>query len=463
MTLYLYNSLRRKKELFQPIDSNNIKMYVCGPTVYDAAHLGNARPVVVFDVLYRLLKHLYPHGKVIYVRNITDVDDKIIEASKKSGESIQELTVRTTELYHQDMAHLYALPPTIEPKATEHIQEMICLIETLIEKGHAYAHAGHVLFEANTDHDYGSLAGVSRDAMIDGARVEVAPYKKNPEDFVLWKPSSADMPGWNSPWGFGRPGWHIECSAMSQKYLGENFDIHGGGIDLIFPHHENECAQSRCAHNQPLANFWIHNGHLMVNGKKMSKSEGNFFTVQDLLKTTSGEVLRLAMLMTHYHQPLDWTDNRVHAAEATINRFYQAVGNVELSDQISTDENVLKALQDNLNTPAALLALEEIVSKINISKNDQEKTLLQQRLKASANILGLLHETADGWFQGKKGKCIFSSEEIQAKINERDIAKQNKNYEKADAIRRELDENGIILEDVKNRESKLTITKWKFK
>ncbi|HSV28377.1 MAG TPA: cysteine--tRNA ligase, partial [Candidatus Omnitrophota bacterium] len=301
MPLVLYNTLTRKKEAFEPIRPDHVGMYVCGPTVYDRAHIGNARPVIVFDVLYRLLTKLYP--AVTYVRNITDVDDKINARAKDSGEPIDAITARTTKMFHEDIAELNALPPTIEPRATAHIGQMIAMIEALIAKGHAYEAEGHVLFSVPSMSDYGALSRRSMDEMIAGARVEVAPYKKNAADFVLWKPSSSDLPGWDSPWGRGRPGWHIECSAMSGQYLGQTFDIHGGGQDLVFPHHENEIAQSQCANGAPFARYWLHNGYLMVEGEKMSKSLGNFFTVRELLEQAPGEAIRLAMLSTHYHQP----------------------------------------------------------------------------------------------------------------------------------------------------------------
>ncbi len=314
MALFLHNSLTRRKERFEPIDPKHVRMYVCGPTVYDFAHIGNARPVVVFDVLARLLRRLYP--KVTYVRNITDVEDKIIDAALKAGEPIAAITERTTRAYHQDMAYVGALPPDIEPRATQHITHMVAMIERLIASGNAYAADGHVLFAVPSMADYGKLSGRSRDEMIAGARVEVAPYKKDPADFVLWKPSTPDQPGWDSPWGRGRPGWHIECSAMSEAHLGETFDIHGGGHDLIFPHHENEIAQSECAHGgKALAKYWVHNGYLVVNGEKMSKSLGNFFTVRDLAAKWPGEAIRLLLLKTHYRAPLDFTEEGLRQAK----------------------------------------------------------------------------------------------------------------------------------------------------
>src|ERR1700722_6932965 len=322
--LHLHNTLTRQKEKFEPLDPAHVRMYVCGPTVYDFAHLGNARPVVVFDVLYRLLKRHYP--RVTYVRNITDVDDKIIAKAKESGEPIDSITKRTTQAYHEDMAALNALPPDIEPRATQHIPQMIALIEKLIAKKHAYVAEGHVLFNVPSMKNYGELSRRSRDELIAGARVDVAPYKKDAADFVLWKPSEPDQVGWESPWGRGRPGWHIECSAMGEAHLGETFDIHGGGLDLIFPHHENEIAQSSCAHNgAPLAKIWMHNGFLNIDKDKMSKSLGNFFTVRQLLAKAPGEALRLALLSGHYRQPLDFSPEALEVAKGTLDRWYGAL------------------------------------------------------------------------------------------------------------------------------------------
>ena len=307
MAISLYNTLSRSKQRFEPIDPGNVRLYVCGPTVYDYAHIGNARPVVVFDVLYRLLRHVYGEGAVRYARNITDVDDKIIAAACRANEPIDAVTARYTDAFHEDMAALGALAPDIEPRATGHIAEMIAMIERLIAKDHAYAAEGHVLFSVATMAKYGRLSRHGRDELVAGARVEVAPYKRDPADFVLWKPSDADQPGWDSPWGRGRPGWHLECSAMSKKHLGETFDIHGGGQDLIFPHHENEIAQSTCAHGKPFVNLWMHNGYVTVDGEKMSKSLGNFHTVHDLLQRAPGEAIRLSLLAAQYRQPLDFS------------------------------------------------------------------------------------------------------------------------------------------------------------
>ena len=328
MTLFLHNTLTRRKERFEPLAPDRVGLYVCGPTVYDYAHIGNARPVVVFDVLYRLLKRLYP--QVTYVRNITDVDDKIIAAHVETGEPVAAITERTTAAFHDDMAALGALPPDVEPRATAHIAQMIAMIERLIAAGHAYEAEGHVLFDVPSWPEYGCLSRRDRADMVAGARVEVAPYKRDPADFVLWKPSTADQPGWDSPWGRGRPGWHIECSAMSTEYLGETFDIHGGGADLIFPHHENEIAQSTCAHEgRPFVRTWLHNGYLMVEGEKMSKSLGNFYTVHDLLAEFPGEAIRLVLLQTHYRAPLDFTKDALATARITLDRLYGALRDVQ--------------------------------------------------------------------------------------------------------------------------------------
>jgi cysteinyl-tRNA synthetase len=445
MELWLYNSLSRTKERFVPLDPQRVGLYVCGPTVYDFAHLGNARPVIVFDVLYRLLKHQYP--AVCYVRNITDVDDKINAAARTNGESIQALTTRTTQLFHEDMAALGALPPDEEPRATAHIAGMIQLIESLIAKGHAYAAKGHVLFAVTTFAPYGALSGRNRTDMIAGARVEVAPYKRDPADFVLWKPSDDQTPGWESPWGYGRPGWHIECSAMSAQYLGPLFDIHGGGIDLIFPHHENELAQSRCAHGtEALARYWLHNGHLTVNGEKMAKSVGNFLTVHDLLKEYPGETLRLALLMTHYRQPLDWSENALVQASKTLDRLYTAL-RVQESGVISDQESdpVVQALYDDLNTPLAIARLHELANALNQETDPKVRADLAAQLRSSASFLGLLQQDPQSWLQ--QGSLALSPQAIEALILERNQARTAKDFARSDAIRQQLTENNIVLED----------------
>ena len=447
MTIFLSNTMTRRKEEFVPLDESNIRMYVCGPTVYDRAHIGNARPVVVFDTLYRLLKATYP--KVTYVRNITDVDDKIIKRSQESGEPIASVTARTSKLFHEDIAELNALPPDVEPRATDHIKEMIALVQTLVDKGFAYEAQGHVLFSVAKMADYGKLSGRSMDEMIAGARVEVAPYKKDSADFILWKPSDETQPGWDSPWGFGRPGWHLECSAMSSKYLGETFDIHGGGQDLIFPHHENEIAQSCCASGKNFyARYWVHNGHLMVDGEKMSKSLGNFFTVREILDTTAGEAVRLYLLSTHYHQPLNWTADGLKQAKAAMDRFYTALRDVPEADAGEADEKVLEALRDDLNTPAAIARLHTLAGEVNKAQSAEEKRKAAAVLIASGRLMGLLFKTADEWFQNASGETSGGGDaEIDALIEKRQAARKARDFATADAIRKELSDRGIILED----------------
>lgn len=443
----IYNTLVREKVPFTPLIDGQIRMYVCGPTVYDRAHIGNARPYVIFDTLYRLLSLNY---QVTYVRNITDVDDKIMDAARTNGESIDQLTQRTTDLFHEDMGILNILPVTVEPRATQHITEMISMIQTLLSKQHAYEAEGHVLFSVESDPTYGSLANRDMEDMIAGARVEVAPYKRHPADFVLWKPSTPDQPGWESPWGRGRPGWHIECSAMSHKHLGETFDIHGGGQDLLFPHHENEVAQSTCSFGKgTFAKYWMHNGMLMVNGKKMSKSLGNFLTVHDLLQQMPGEVIRYVLLSTHYRQSLDWTDKAVESASKALDRLYQALRGIDCADSQDIDPSVLEALEDDLNTPLALSHLHEIAHQINKTYDAAERTLLAERLKASATLLGLLQTDPEAWFKKAHVEGL-SDEEIQSLIDQRHKAKINKDYATADQIRHTLKESGVILEDASN-------------
>jgi cysteinyl-tRNA synthetase len=446
MPLVLYNTLTRKKDVFAPIRPDHVGMYVCGPTVYDRAHIGNARPVIVFDVLYRLLQRVYP--SVTYVRNITDVDDKINQRAKDSGEPIADITARTTRMFHEDIAELNALPPTIEPRATAHIAQMIAMIEGLVAKGHAYAAEGHVLFSVPSMADYGALSRRSMDEMVAGARVEVAPYKKNPADFVLWKPSTPDLPGWDSPWGRGRPGWHIECSAMSGQYLGQTFDIHGGGQDLVFPHHENEIAQSVCANGAPFANFWLHNGYLMVEGEKMSKSLGNFFTVRELLDQAPGEAIRLAMLSTHYHQPFDWTAEGLKQARGTLDRLYTALrgaADVEPLAEAAPIE-VMAALEDDLNTPLAIAHLHEQATALNKAVTPQEKARAKGQLLASGALLGVLTKDPEAWFQGAAGDGP-GAEEIEAAIQARADARKARDFAEADRIRQDLAAKGVVLED----------------
>ncbi len=445
MTLHIYNTLTRKKEAFKPIDPENVGMYVCGPTVYDFAHIGNARPVIVFDVLYRLLKTLYPN--VTYVRNITDVDDKINAKSKETGEDIRTITERTADMFHQDMGALNAGNPDVEPRATEHIAEMIEMIERLIENGNAYAADGHVLFHVPSMPEYGALSGRNMEDMIAGARVEVASYKKDPADFVLWKPSEDDTPGWDSPWGRGRPGWHIECSAMSRKYLGDTFDIHGGGHDLVFPHHENEIAQSCCANKtEKFANYWMHNGHLMVEGEKMSKSLGNFFTVHDLLEETPGEALRFYMLSAQYRSPFDFTKSGVANTKYSLDKFYNALRKTKdiVASKEDAPEDFLKALMDDLNTPLAISRMHDLLSQFNVSPNAKTKG----QILACAAILGILEQDPEDWFRwSPKDSSGVDETEIERMIEERINAKANKDFATADRVRDELDAMGILLED----------------
>jgi cysteinyl-tRNA synthetase len=449
--LRIYNTLSREKEDFKPLDANNIRMYVCGPTVYDFAHLGNARPVVVFDTLYRLLRRIYGKEHVTYVRNITDVDDKIITKAKESGEPIDVITARTTKAFHDDMGALNALSPNIEPRATQHIGEMIQMIEGLITKGHAYAAENHVLFNVPSMPNYGELSRRPRDELIAGARVDVAPYKKDPADFVLWKPSAADQPGWDSPWGRGRPGWHIECSAMAKKTLGTTFDIHGGGLDLIFPHHENEIAQSRCAHNkEPLAKYWMHNGFLTINNDKMSKSLGNFFTVRQLLEKYHGEVIRLALLTAHYRQPLDFSEEALDAAKAKLDRWY---GALRSTSAIQTVPEKLPlpfeaALSDDLNTPQAIAYVDELVTLLNRDEIAAAQTSHKTQILAAGEALGLLRQDPEAWFKWQPAsQSGLSDAEIEAQKDARTAAKKAKDFAEADRIRDALAAQGVILED----------------
>jgi len=436
MTISLYNTLTRKKEEFTPADPKNVRMYVCGPTVYDRPHLGNARSVVVYDVLFRLLRHVYGAEHVKFVRNITDVDDKINAAAKKNGEPISALTKRVEGWFNNDMAALNCLPPTIEPHATAHIPEMVAIIEKLIAGGHAYVSAGHVLFRVASYAQYGALSGRKLDDLIAGARVEVESYKENAGDFVLWKPADADDDAssvFDSPWGSGRPGWHIECSAMSSKYLGDDFDIHGGGADLMFPHHENEIAQSRCsAPHSNFAKYWVHNGFLTVNGEKMSKSLGNFTTVKDVLdKGVRGEVIRFALLSTHYRAPLDWNEKLLHDAKKTLDGWYRITSGIGVlvPPNKQVIDNFIETISDDLNLPKAVSLMHE--------SSPSELVIM-------ANMLGLLKQSPEEWFKGSSGD---DNSEIESLISERITAKKEKNWARADEIRKKLAEDGILLED----------------
>ena len=447
MPLVLYNSLTRRKEPFAPLDPERVRMYVCGPTVYDVAHIGNARAVVVFDQLYRLLRHAYGAVHVRYVRNITDIDDKIIAAARDNGEPIEALTRRTTALFHEDMAELGTLPPDVEPRCTEHVPQMIAMIERLIASGHAYAAEGHVLFAVASWPGYGRLSRRSRQEMVAGARVEIAPYKKDPGDFVLWKPSADDQPGWDSPWGRGRPGWHIECSAMSAAHLGESFDIHGGGLDLIFPHHENELAQSEAAHaGKPFVRFWVHNGFLSVDSAKMSKSLGNFVTVRELLEQgVPGEAIRLALLSTHYRDPLDWTDDKLEQARAALDRWYRALSlGGGGSPMPEPAPEVVAALEDDLNTPLAIAHLHELAAAVFRTGDPGERLSLQKRLLGAGELLGLLTSHPMQWLQGAS---LGEAERIEMHIADRARARKERRFADADRIRAELAAQGVILED----------------
>ncbi|MEM7224087.1 MAG: cysteine--tRNA ligase [Pseudomonadota bacterium] len=449
MTLQFHNTLTRRKEDFTPIDPKNVRMYVCGPTVYDFIHIGNGRPIVVFDVLFRLLRQLYGTDHVTYARNITDIDDKINARAKEEGVPIGDLTERTTAAFHQDIEALGALPPSVEPRATQTVAGMIAMMETLIAKGHAYEAEGHVLFSVPSMADYGQLSKRNREEQIDGARVDVAPYKQDPADFVLWKPSSPDLPGWDSPWGRGRPGWHIECSVMSAEHLGETFDIHGGGVDLVFPHHENELAQSTCAHNKPFVNLWMHNGYVVVGGEKMSKSLGNFITLRELLdEGLRGEAIRLALLSGHYRAPLDITRDKIAECKAQLDRLYAAlrkVADVEAAAG-AAPEAVLAALGDDLNTPQAIAALHDLAGQLNKADGPVEQARLKSALLAGAGLLGLLEAEPEAWFKGEAGGDDEAAE-IEAQIEARATARKAKDFAEADRIRDALKARGIELED----------------
>ena len=461
--LKLYNTLTRKKEEFRPLDPANVRMYVCGPTVYDFAHIGNARPVIVFDVLYRLLREIYGPNHVTYVRNITDVDDKINARAAEEypelplNEAIRKVTEKTERQFYEDMAALGALQPSAQPRATEHIEQMKAMIERLVENGSAYGAEDHVLFHVAAMPDYGKLSGRSLDEMIAGARVEVAPYKKDPMDFVLWKPSKPGEPSWLSPAGIavpGRPGWHIECSAMAAAHLGQTFDIHGGGIDLVFPHHENEIAQSRCANRTPImAQVWMHNGFLQVEGEKMAKSLGNFVTVHDLLQDWPGEAIRLNMLMTHYRQPLNWTEAGLREAKRMLDHWYELTADASAEGMLCAD--TLSALEDDLNTPKAVSALHELRQAAAHGTKPAAASL-----KASAHLLGLLQQDAVGWANWRPPSFTHDDARIASYIEARSAARAAKNFAEADRIRDELAAMGIILKDAKDPKTGELVTTW---
>lgn len=451
--LHLYNTLTRQKQRFTPLDPNRVTLYVCGPTVYNYIHIGNARPIVIFDTLYRLLKRLYP--TVVYARNITDVDDKINAAAKEAGTPIENISERFADAFHQDILQLRTLKPDVEPRATGHIEEMIQMISNLIERGHAYATEGHVLFHVPSMRDYGKLSRRNQDDLKAGARVEVASYKKHASDFVLWKPSTSDQPGWDSPWGRGRPGWHIECSAMIKKHLGNTIDIHGGGQDLIFPHHENELAQGCCDQdNEEFVRYWVHNGYLTIDGEKMSKSLGNFFTLKEILEKFNGETVRFALLNAQYRSPLDWSEDALTQAKASLDRLYGALRNISANETAIDDPRLAKldaALCDDLNTPEALSILHGLAHDINKSTDEKQKAILANTLQRAGEHLGLFESTAQEWFQWQpesaSAKTGLTDTEIDKLIADRLQAKVDKNYAKSDEIRDQLKDAGILLED----------------
>jgi cysteinyl-tRNA synthetase len=461
MELRLYDTLSREKRVFTPLDPANVRMYVCGPTVYDFAHIGNARPVIVFDVLFRLLRHLYGADHVTYVRNITDVDDKINDRAARDfpglplNEAIRKVTEQTANQFHADVAGLGSLPPTVEPRATDFVlpradgkSDMLTLIRQLIARGHAYEAGGEVLFDVQSMPDYGALSGRKLDEQLAGARVAVDAHKRNPADFVLWKLSSEHEPGWDSPWGRGRPGWHIECSAMSAAYLGNVFDIHGGGLDLIFPHHENEIAQSRCAHGTAtMANYWMHNGFLEVEGAKMSKSLGNFVTIRELLNDWPGEVLRLNMLKTHYRSPIDWTLKGLEESKRVIDSWYDIIGD-DTQAAGSADEEVVSLLSDDLNTSGVITRLHAIAGS-RTGSSGQTQIDIKSTLKASAMLLGLLGKTKREYLESNPKAVTVNKDVVDALIADRTAARARKDFKESDRIRDELAAMGVVIKDSK--------------
>jgi len=448
--LSFFNTLSNKKEKFIPINDNKVGMYVCGPTVYDFPHIGNARPLVVFDVLFRLLQNLYGKKKVTYVRNITDIDDKIINSSKKNKKSIKELTETISKSFYEDCKYLNCLNPTFQPKATEHINEMIVMISNLLKNNHAYEKKRHVYFSVSSFKKYGKLSNKNSEQLISGSRVEISKYKKDPLDFVLWKPSEKEDPGWDSPWGRGRPGWHLECSVMSQKFLGKHFDIHGGGLDLIFPHHENEIAQSCCANNtEYFANYWLHNGFVTFNNEKMSKSIGNIVTINKLSKNVNGQVIRLALLSSHYKQPLDWNEKLINESKNTLNKWYTQFEKINPGE---LEDDVLKPLKEDLNTP-------EYIAKLHSLFEDSSQGKKSSKIKflSACQQIGLLEEDMQSWENFKKSKIKVDEKFINKKIKDRNEARKIGNYKLADVLRIELEDNGIIIEDMQEK------TIWKYK
>jgi len=450
MPISLHNSLTRRTEIFIPLDPDRVTMYLCGPTVYNYVHIGNARGPVVFDVLVRLMRRHYPN--VVYARNITDVDDKINAAAQERGVGIESITSRYAQAYREDMAALGIAPPDIEPHATAHIPQIITMIERLIASGHAYAAEGHVLFEVESYRAYGELSGRDPEELLAGARVEVAPYKKSPGDFVLWKPSTPELPGWDSPWGLGRPGWHIECSAMSEAHLGETIDIHAGGVDLQFPHHENEIAQSTCAHGgKVFARYWLHNGMLTFSGRKMSKSLGNVMLVHELLKEHAPEALRLLLLRGHYRQPLDWSDGAIHQSISTLDGWYRVLRDlmdVEVDTaNLPVPAAVEAALCDDLNTPQALAELSQLADAARQAGDAEAKRSAKAALLGAGALLGLLQQDPEAWFKQAGGEAEIDEARIEALLEERRAARAAKDFKRADAIREELTAMGIAIED----------------
>ena len=451
--MQLFNTLAGKKEVFQPADPDRITMYVCGPTVYSYAHIGNARPAVVFDTLARVLRRRF--GQVVYARNITDVEDKINAAAAKEGVPISVITDRYTAAYHEDLASLGVQRPDVEPRVTAHLPQIISMIERLIASGHAYEAQGNVLFHTLSYPDYGQLSKRDEQSLMAGARVEVAPYKKHAGDFVLWKPSSPEQPGWDSPWGRGRPGWHIECSAMAEAVLGETIDIHGGGLDLIFPHHENEIAQSVCAHGgKVFARYWLHNGFVNMQGEKMSKSLGNVTLVHDLVKLMPGELIRLVLLTGHYRQPLDWNEDAIHDARRKLDRLYGALrelGEVEPAPGVGAPQPFIDALEDDLNTPMALAELFELVREANKATEPADKARIKAQLLDAANLMGLLQGSAEQWFAAASADpAAMPAAEVEAALAERATARQNRQWAESDRIRDALKARGVLVEDGKD-------------
>ena len=449
--IFLTNNLSNKKEKFIPLDQNNVGMYVCGPTVYDNPHIGNARPLVIFDILYKVLKSKYGHDKITYIRNITDVDDKIIKSSKEKNVSIVDLTNNIIAEFNDDCNYLNLENPSQQPKATEHIDLMIEMINSLINKGFAYEANNHVYFEVSKFSDYGKLSNKKLEDLIAGSRVEVSKNKKKSEDFVLWKPSINDEPFWDSPWGKGRPGWHLECSAMSKKYLGNVFDIHGGGIDLIFPHHENEIAQSRCVNDTKVfANYWVHNAFITMSNEKMAKSTGNILKIKDFKDNIDGQVLKLALMSAHYKQPLDWNEKLLEDCKNTIDKWYEVYK--VLKDKSVLNEDILSPLYDDLNTPGYIANLHKLYDKA-LKGNDADKNLFV----TACNFIGILNKTKEEWLEFKKKKLSITEADILKKIELRNKAREDKDYKQADLIRDELLDKGVLIEDKDGK------TVWKFK